>query len=163
MSEYKANFLWPHEEDSLESIIYELVNCKTEECREENYGLIVEIIDGLKRRIDDLEHEVKEYAEQSDEDDEAFRGMMKMRDQVKMELEAARNAIICQRPQIERKDDMITTLATQLTCECVPSCPLYKYMGDMPCESTMNEEGACVRHVIKWAQEKIKEVNNGND
>lgn len=41
-SEYKANFLWPHEAGSLEQIVYELLNGKTEEYRKHWWGILQE-------------------------------------------------------------------------------------------------------------------------
>ena len=42
-------------------------------------------------------------------------------------------------------------LADQVTCECGPNCPLWKYMGEMKCESTIDVPNACRDRIIEWA------------
>lgn len=42
MADYKADFLWPHEEGSVEQAGYEFANAKTEEYREQWWKILLE-------------------------------------------------------------------------------------------------------------------------
>ena len=52
--QYKADFLWPHEEGSVEEAGYEVINASTEEYREEWWNELVRRIEARKQaRIDE--------------------------------------------------------------------------------------------------------------
>ena len=58
---HKANFLWPHNDESIEALGYEFANAKTEEYREEMWKGIMSEIESLRKRVKELEEEVKAY------------------------------------------------------------------------------------------------------
>lgn len=60
---YNADFLWPHEDDSLESILYEFANAKSEDYRKQQYESIKEIIESLQSQNEKLEAEFKSIKE----------------------------------------------------------------------------------------------------
>lgn len=49
---YMTDFLWPHSPGTLEELLYEFANCKTEEYRKETYKKIKELF-GQPREIDE--------------------------------------------------------------------------------------------------------------
>ena len=57
MSEYRAEFLWPHEEGSIEALGYEFANAKTEGYRQKIWDALLDSLPHAKR-IAALEAEV---------------------------------------------------------------------------------------------------------
>ncbi len=49
--EFKANFLWPHEDGSIEQLGYEFANAKTEEYRKEIWSEIVKRTKGVGQPV----------------------------------------------------------------------------------------------------------------
>lgn len=72
LEDYKANFLWG-KEGELEQLLYEFVNCKTEEYREEIYKNILTYIDThytKKDEVDEIKRELSAIEKLADTYDE---------------------------------------------------------------------------------------------
>ena len=90
---YKASFLWPHEDGSIESLGYEFVNAKTEEFRMHMWDALCKAMfekgreaEINKQLADDVTYEL---SEQQDKDADAYEEITRLKERV-AELERSR-------------------------------------------------------------------------
>ena len=84
MNKYKANFLWPAEDGSIEFMLYEFANARTEEYRKLQYDIIKTELSQLRderdKYYDGVQNEIGKNIELEAERDRLRGALEKIRD-----------------------------------------------------------------------------------